>query len=84
MSEIEEPIIIGEHNCDREFVSLRCKNCERIIRVLSGTRDRTCPECAKELYREKFDRYFEIIKPYVSLGNLMFVTLTWQVVCRIL
>jgi hypothetical protein len=67
------------HSCGREFLTIQCTECGKRHFVLAGSRDRTCPACARELYRRVYDRYKPAIK---SARDLKFVTLTWKPVKR--
>jgi len=63
------------HDCSREFLTLQCLKCGHRHSILSGSRDRTCPACANELYHRIYDHYKELI---ADVPNLKFLTLTWK------
>jgi predicted RNA-binding Zn-ribbon protein involved in translation (DUF1610 family) len=61
------------HDCGRNFLTIQCVHCGKRHFVLAGSRDRTCPACAKEIYRRQLLRYGPIVK---NRKNLKFLTLT--------
>lgn len=63
------------HTCEREFLTIQCLKCGHQHRVPTGSRDRTCPACSKEIYSDIYDRYQEMIG---FRKNLKFLTLTWK------
>ena len=61
------------HDCGRDFLTIQCSHCGKRHFVLAGSRDRTCPACAKELYRRQLLRY----EPFFhKQRDLKFLTLT--------
>ena len=67
------------HTCGREFLSIICSKCGHVHRILAGSRDRTCPACARQLYYRVFERYSGVIS---KAKRLKFLTLTWKPVKR--
>jgi hypothetical protein len=63
------------HTCQREFMFLTCSECGHKHAVLTGSRDRTCPACCREIYH---DVYFKYEKLVTSKKDLKFLTLTWM------
>lgn len=66
---------LKKHVCGREYLTIQCLHCGHNRLVLAGSRDRTCPACAKELYYNIFNRYQDFVK---TRKNLKFLTLTWK------
>jgi len=60
-------------------LTIQCFRCGHQHQVLAGSRDRTCPACASELYRRVFLRYQGRIS---DAKNLKFLTLTWKPVLK--
>jgi Zn finger protein HypA/HybF involved in hydrogenase expression len=67
------------HTCGREFLTIQCLHCGHRHLVLAGSRDRTCPACAKEQYDVFYERYVDLIS---KVPDLKFLTLTWRPVRR--
>ena len=67
------------HSCNREFLTLHCMKCGYWHRILSGSKDRTCPACSYELYLRAYRRYKAIMD---GCSNLKRLTLTWKPVKR--
>lgn len=63
------------HICGREFLTIQCLKCGHRHQIRSGSRDRTCPACAKEIYQRIYRKYENFIKTY---SDLKFLTLTWR------
>jgi hypothetical protein len=64
-----------DHVCGREFLTIECENCGHTRLILAGSRDRTCPACAKEIYSRLYRKYLNLVK---HERDLKFVTLTWK------
>lgn len=64
-----------EHVCDRDFITIQCLNCGTNHPVATGSKDRTCPACSKEIYGRMFEKYEAVVK---SKKELKFLTLTWR------
>jgi ribosomal protein S27E len=62
-----------EHICERSFLTIQCIKCGHQHRVLSGSKERTCPACSRELYRALYDRYEPIV---IGSRNLKHLVLT--------
>jgi hypothetical protein len=45
------------HICDREFAEIQCTKCGYRHKVRMGSRDRTCPACAREIYGRVYRKY---------------------------
>lgn len=63
------------HTCERDFITIQCLGCGHRHSVATGSKDRTCPACAQQLYRDLFEKYDPIIS---SCKNLKFLTLTFK------
>jgi hypothetical protein len=61
------------HKCGRQFLTLHCLNCGFEKAIFSGSRDRTCPACSYEIYRQQRKKFEPILK---KCRNLKMVTLT--------
>jgi predicted RNA-binding Zn-ribbon protein involved in translation (DUF1610 family) len=67
------------HVCGREFLTIQCSKCGSRHLILAGSRDRTCPMCAREIYAPIYRKYEKILK---SCKDLKFVTLTTKPIRR--
>ena len=62
-----------QHICGRKFLTIYCLKCGHTQKILTGSRDRTCPACGKELYIRLYKRYNNVIS---GRSDLKLLTLT--------
>jgi len=67
------------HRCDRQFLTIQCLRCGCSMKILSGSRDRTCPACSRELYYRLIHKYSPMIE---GCRHLMLLTLTSKPVVK--
>lgn len=63
------------HDCGREVRAIQCTRCGYRHMIPIGSRDRTCPACAKYFYDRIFHRYRSLVK---GMDEPKFLTLTWK------
>jgi len=63
------------HTCGRKTIEIQCLKCGHKRPILAGSRDRTCPACAREMGSRLYLRYEKLLK---GMDNLKFVTFTWR------
>lgn len=62
------------HTCYRPFLTIVCRHCGCVHRVLSGSPDRTCSACQYPLYERLLDHYSGVLNQI--RGRISFLTLT--------